>query len=106
MEKCKAKAIQTDLGIFTHIRVYSVIIRANSRLFRTLCNPDIFRTLVYSEPEEYSKPWCIQISEIFKTLAYSEPCQTWWVLVKIVNGYNYFQVSFPCSLLYEESKIF
>ena len=23
---------------------------------RALCNPDIFRTLVYAEPEEYSEP--------------------------------------------------
>ena len=105
MEKCKTKAIQANLGIFTHIRAYSGIFRAYSRIFRTLCNPDIFRTLVYSESEEYSEPWCIQIPDIFKTLAYSEPCQTWSVVVKIVNGYNYFYVSFSRSI-YFMKKIF
>ena len=58
-------------------------------LFKTLCNPDIFRNLVYSEhwyilkskhiqnPSEYLR-WSILLRTlqrpcIFKTLAYSEP---------------------------------
>ena len=57
---------------------------------RTLCNPGIFKILVYSEPEEYSEPCqtCnvfllnpgdkvfysepFVISDTFKTLGYSE----------------------------------
>ena len=60
MGKCKAKVAQTDLGIFTHIQVYSVlfrhiqaylgIIQIYTGVFRTLCNPGILRTLVCSEP--------------------------------------------------------
>ena len=38
--------------------------------FRTLCNPGIFRTLVYSVP------WYIQSPGIFRTLLYSEP---WYI---------------------------
>ena len=55
MGKCKTKAIQTDLGIFTYIPAYLVIFRHNQKYsgtfqtFRTLGNPSIFRTLVYSE---------------------------------------------------------
>ena len=57
MKKCKANAIQADLGIFyrysdilRHRKGYSGIIQAYSGIFRNLCNPGIFRTLVYSEP--------------------------------------------------------
>ena len=54
MGKYKTKAIQTDLGIFTHILAYSTRhIQEYPDILRTLCNPDIFTTLVYS----YSKPW-------------------------------------------------
>ena len=50
MGKCKAKAIQTDLGKFRHSQAYPRIIQPYSGIFRTLCNPDIFRTVVYREP--------------------------------------------------------
>ena len=73
MGKCKTKAIQADLGKFTHItaysdishlfrhnQAYSRIIQAYSGIFRTLCIPGIFRTLSYSERETYSEPWYIQ----------------------------------------------
>ena len=86
MEKCKAKGIQVDLGIVRHILAYSDIfkhkevnsgnIRVYWDIFRTLCNPGVFRTLVYSELEAYSEPWCIQNSGIFRILVHSEPCQT------------------------------
>ena len=57
MGKCKTKAIQADLGVFTfphieiylqvfrHNQTYSGIIQAYSGIFRTLCNPSIIRTL-------------------------------------------------------------
>ena len=38
-----------SLGIFTHIPAYSGIIQGYSYIFSTLCNPGVFRTLVYLE---------------------------------------------------------
>ena len=66
----KTKVIQVDLGTFTYILAYS-------GLFRALCNPAIFKTLVYSKSE---------------TKAYLEPCQisSMEPFVKIVNSYSYF----------------
>ena len=71
-EKCKAKAIQVDVGILTHIPAYSGMfrypkIRNYLSIFRTFItlviiepwhiqNPGIFRTLTYSEAETYSEP--------------------------------------------------
>ena len=49
MGKCKKKAIQADVGIFTDISVYSGIFKNYSGIFRILCNPGIFRTLAYSD---------------------------------------------------------
>ena len=72
--KCKIKAAQTDLGIFTHIpsyssifphiclnipgyiQAYSDIIRHIQELLRHIQNSGIFRALAYSEPEAYSEP--------------------------------------------------
>ena len=45
MSKCKAKAIQTDLGTLRHNQGYPGIILH----IRTLCYPDIFKTVVYAE---------------------------------------------------------
>ena len=79
MGKYKTKTIRADLGILTHIPAYSdisthiqpdIIRHAYSGIFRTLCNPDIFRTLANSEPDAY------QNLGIFRNLAYSEP---WFV---------------------------
>ena len=50
MGKCKTKAIHTDLGIFRDNQAYLGIIQAYSDKSRTLCNPGIFRTVVYPEP--------------------------------------------------------
>ena len=38
----------------------------------SLCNPGIFRNLVYSEPEAISEPWYIQNPAVIRTLVYSE----------------------------------
>ena len=83
MKKFKTKAIQTDEGIFTHILAYSNIFKHKQSIgiFRTLCNPGIFRTLVYTEQKGYCEPWYIENRGIFRTLVfrtltYSEPCQT------------------------------
>ena len=75
MGKYKIKAIQTDLGTFTHILAYSDISRR--------IQPDIIRHIqTYSEPcltLTYSETWYIQnlgkfrTRDILKTLAYSEP---------------------------------
>ena len=40
MSKCKAKAIQTDLGTFRHGQAYPRIIQAYSGIFRTMVNPE------------------------------------------------------------------
>ena len=49
MGKCKAKAIQADLGTFSDNQVYPEIIKTYSGIFKTQCNPEIFRTVVYPE---------------------------------------------------------
>ena len=46
----KQKAIQTNLGTFRHNQIYPGIIQAYSGIFRDLCYPDIFKTVVYPEP--------------------------------------------------------
>ena len=50
MGECKAKVIQTSLGTLRHNQTYSGIIQAYSSIFRALCYPDIFKTMVYPEP--------------------------------------------------------
>ena len=50
MGKCKTKAIQTNLGTFKHYQAYPRISQAYSGIFRTLCNPGIFKIMVYLEP--------------------------------------------------------
>ena len=75
MKKFKTKAIQADEGIFTHILAYSNIFKHKQSIgiFRTLCNPGIFRTLAYTEQKAYSESWYIENRGIFWTLVYSEP---------------------------------
>ena len=74
-----AKAIQADLGIFTHIlaysdifkhkQAYSGIIWAYSGIIRTLCDPSIFRNLVYSKPWYIQNQKHIQSRGIFRTMS-------------------------------------
>ena len=90
--------------------------RKYSDILRTLCNPSIFRTLIYSKPWQYAEPdayaeepWHIQNRGIFRTLGYSEPCQTSMMehCAKIVKqivafaNYNYF-----CNISYSRSLLF
>ena len=50
MEKCKIKAIQADLGIFTPILTYSRLSRHNQTYSGIFKKPVyILRTMVYSE---------------------------------------------------------
>ena len=86
MRKCKAKAVQADFqvnsrtlphiraysNIFRHNQAYSGIVQAYSGIFRTLCSPDIFRTLVYLDPWHIQNQKHIQNRGAFRTLAYSE----------------------------------
>ena len=72
-EFCKTKAIQTDWCIFRHNQVYPGIIQAYSVIFKTLCNPGMFRTLVYPEPWHIQNQKHIQSLGIFRALVYSEP---------------------------------
>ena len=59
-------------------QVHPGIIQAYSGIFRTLCNPDIFRTVVlsrtltYSKVEAYLELWHIDNRGIFITPIYSE----------------------------------
>ena len=70
MGKCKTKAIETDLGAFIHNQAYPGVIQAYSGTFRTLCNPCIFRTVVYPEPWHIQNQMLIQNLCIFTTLLY------------------------------------
>ena len=58
MKKFKTKAIQADEGIFTHILAYSDKFKHKQSIgiFRTLFNPGIYKTLVYTEQKAYSEP--------------------------------------------------
>ena len=70
MAKCKTKAIQGDLGIFTHIRSRIFrLIQAYPDTIRQILKPvlswyiqnsDMFRILTYSKREAYSEFWHIQ----------------------------------------------
>ena len=99
MGKSKTKAIQTDLGTIRHNQAYPGIIQVYSSIFKTLCNPGIFRTVIYPEPWHIQNQNHIQIPGVFRTLVYSkfeaylEPCQTTTMkhFAKIVNGYNFFR---------------
>ena len=73
MGKCKTKAIQTNLGTFRYNQTYPGIIQAYSGIFRTLCYPDIFKTVVYPGPWHIQDQKHIQNPDIFTTLVYSEP---------------------------------
>ena len=90
MGECKTKAIQTNLGTFRHNQTYPGIIQAYSCIFRTLCNPGIFKIVVCPEPWHIQGERDIWNPGIFTTLVYLEPCQTSTFFASIFNGYNYF----------------
>ena len=58
MGKCKAKAIQTDLGTFRHNQAYPGIIQAYSK-------PCV--TLAYLQPWNNQNPNLFKIRNIFRT---------------------------------------
>ena len=98
------KAIHTDLGILRHNQAYPGITLAYSGIFKTLCNPGIFRTVVYPEPWHIQNQKLIQNPGIFRTLEYSESPQIQNSDIfkkrsmKIVNVYNYFRsMSLPIN---------
>ena len=56
MKKCKTKAIQLDLGIFSHIPSYLDIFRQNQiylGIIQTYSEPLYIQKVVYSEPNTY-----------------------------------------------------
>ena len=57
MKIFETKAIQADEGILTHILAYSNIFKHKQSIgiFRTLCNPGIFRALAHTEQKAYSE---------------------------------------------------
>ena len=73
MSKCKTKAIHTDLSTFKDNQAYPGIIQAYSGIFKTLCNPGIFRNVIYPEPWHIQNHKHIQNLGIFRTMVYSEP---------------------------------
>ena len=86
------KHTHTYLGIFRHIQGCSKIILAYWGIFRILCNPNIFRTLVYSksETEAYSEHRHIYDGAFCKKL-----------LTAAVFFANYFcNISFSHSVLF------
>ena len=106
MEKYKTKIIQADLGIFTHIHAYSDIfkhkqtypgiITTYSDMFRTLCNPGIFRTLVYCEYQYIQNQKHIQNRGIFRVLVYSRNSRPVVFLGEgILKIYNKFREEHP-----------
>ena len=79
MNKCKTKAIQTNLGTFVHNHAYA-------KLCVTLANLE---------------PWYIQNSDIFRTLVYLEAPYIQNAIIIFAN-YNYFRgISLSRSLLHE-----
>ena len=109
MDKCKAKAIQVDLGTFRNIQAYSelcvtltylkpwYIQNPNRGIFRTIYRTrSIFRTLAYSQLWYIQNPGTFRTLAYSKSEAYSEPCQapTMKRFLRVVNGYNYFIITF------------
>ena len=76
------RQIQAHSRLFWHIQTYSEIVQSYSGILRTLCNPSLFRTLVYSKTDKKSE-----------AEAYSEPCETSTVecFCKTVNSYSCFR---------------
>ena len=80
MGTCKAKEIQADLGIFTHILAYSVIfrhiqtysgiIRHIQELFRHI--QDLVQTWHIQKQRHIQNPGILSTRGIFKTLVYAE----------------------------------
>ena len=68
---CISRHIQAHSGISRDNQAYSRIFRNYSGIFSTLCNPDIFRTLIYSESCHIQNQRHIQNPGISKTLAHS-----------------------------------
>ena len=117
--KYKAKAIQEDLGIFTHISAYSDISmhvhsarhsQAYLGIFRTLLlltysepwfiqkfgkfrTRGIFRALVYLELWHIRNPGIFRTRGIFRTLVYSEPSHIQNPGVFCENSYILYEIN-------------
>ena len=88
--------IHSYFGIFSHIQACSGIIQAYSGIFTILCNPDIFRTLVYSksEPKAYSESYGTSMKVHFAKIV---NCYT----VVVSANQNYFlNINFSCSPIF------
>ena len=89
MEKCKTKAIQADIGIFTHILAYSDTCKHKQAYSQAYSEPSV--TLAYLEPWYIQNQKHIQNRDVFRTLAYSEPCQTSTMECFRENSYYYYE---------------
>ena len=61
------------LHIYRHIQIYPDIFSQTTRHIQILVNPDIFKTLVYSEPWQIEYQRYIENLGIFRILASSQP---------------------------------
>ena len=100
MGKCKTKAIQADLGIFTHVPAYSGTFRLVKPYSGILRHIHEFSRHIQTYSGSYltlayAKPWYIQNPGMFRTRGIFNP-------IIIFSNYNYFlNINFPCSLLHE-----
>ena len=65
-----------QVGTVRHNQTYPGIIQAYSGIFRTLCYPDILKTVVCPEPWHIENQKHIQNPGIFTTMVHSEPRYT------------------------------
>ena len=96
------------LQIFRHTQArkgYSGIIQAYSGIFRNLCNPGIFRTLVYSEPQAYELG-LILVFEIFLPLGYQNNCRSFDVRQNVPLEFLRLVSSIFVRFLYSLHRIF
>ena len=67
------RQIWTYSRIYWHIQIYPDIFSQTTRHIQILANPDIFKTLVYSEPRQIEYQRYIENLGIFRILASSQP---------------------------------
>ena len=96
------------MGEFRLNQTYPGIIQAYSGIFRTMCYPDLIKTVVYPEPLHVQKLQHIQNAGIFRTLLYSE-C---WQISNLshiqnpVTHYNEVLIIFTTTIFFHKLQLF
>ena len=114
MGECKTKAIQTNLGTLTHNQTYRGIIQTYSGIFRTLCYPDIFKSVVHPELWHIEKHKHIQNPGIFINLVYSEPhyiqnvgiFKIWGIFRTLSHIYDESLIIFTAIIIFKNFNVF